>query len=210
MPAYQSSALMTRRKFFLQNFFLNYPSRIQFKEKFWGFVIQYLGWRVTQGNPAQAKTFLKWKKSIATSILRVFFVLKPGENSFSLWPVWIRFGNVGRLRIAHAIFRVCAPDYRAIQVCPFLQWLCNAIGCNFNISLLPNFWTQAQNIALFGTEFDAKNWTDLDDAHLIFGVCWRHFGAAQVCLFAKCLWKNIWYNSKIKPCRNFENHAEII
>ena len=185
MPAYQSSALMTRRKFFLQNFFLNYPSRIQFKEKFWGFVIQYLGWRVTQGNPAQAKTFLKWKKSIATSILRVFFVLKPGENSFSLWPVWIRFGNVGRLRIAHAIFRVCAQDYRAIQVCPFLQWLCNAIGCNFNISLLPNFWTQAQNISLFGTEFDAKNW---------FGWCALDF---------RSLLKAFWGRAGMPLCQMF-------
>ena len=70
--------------------------------------------------------------------LRVIFVLKPGENSFSLWPAHIRFGGAVRVHIVHADFGVGFRGLDVMQVCVVIEFLRNNIACNFNIAFLPN------------------------------------------------------------------------
>ena len=60
--------------------------------------------------------FFKLKK-----ITSNFFVLKPGEKSFSLWPAWIRFDNVVHMHIARADSDVGFRRLEAIQVCIFVE-----------------------------------------------------------------------------------------
>ena len=71
--------------------------------------------------------------------LRVFFVLKPGENSFARWPARVRFGSSVHIHVIHANLGVGFRRLEAMKVCTVLEFLCNSIECNFNIAILPNF-----------------------------------------------------------------------
>ena len=53
--------------------------------------------------------------------LRVIFCFKPGENSFSLWPAWIRFDNVVHMHIARADSGVGFRRLEAVQVRAFVE-----------------------------------------------------------------------------------------
>ena len=99
--------------------------------------------------------------------LRVFFVLKPGENSFARWPARVRFGSGVHIHMIHANRGVGFRPLQAMKICTVFEYLFNNIECNFNIAILSNFWKQARNIVLLGTGFDTKN---------SFGCCVGNFG----------------------------------
>ena len=76
-------------------------------------------WYIIIYNPE--KTYMIGSQFILTNLiglkqLRVLFVLKPGENSFSLWPARIRFGSAVPMHIVYANFGVDFRGLEAIQV----------------------------------------------------------------------------------------------
>ena len=117
----------------------------------------------------------RWQREIAMFFfklkkLRVIFCFKTrGKIVFTLACLdsfWQRCSTVVHMHIARADSDVGFRRLEAIQVCIFVEWLCNNIAFDFNIKFLRNIWTQAWNIAILRVEFATKN---------CFGCCGINF-----------------------------------
>jgi len=104
-----------------------------------------------------------------TSNLRVNFVLKPRENSFSLWPGWLGFGNVGWGHIVHANSEINFRGLEAKKLSCILHWLRNNIWSNVHIESCPNFAKYVYIYQIWHKNF-AKKIVFLV-IHAVLGVC---------------------------------------
>ena len=102
---------------------------------------------------------------------------------------------------------VCPPDFAVFQVFIFIKWLCNKIGCRFNIKFLPNIWTQTRKSAFLGCKVDVR--TVLTVVNAIFGARLPDFGEMQVSVCIKWICNNIYNIYNKQNWQNFWNNTKI-